>query len=74
MPMTVSKAIELLNERLTQGIAVQGDDFQDAICLGIAALSRYKLSRTIYGSLFQQLLPGETVDEERRPAGFHVPG
>ncbi|MBA7692022.1 hypothetical protein ES703_100580 [subsurface metagenome] len=59
--MTLEKAIEILDDRLTQGIAAEGDDFLNALKLGIGSLKRLWELRRVGVSHPWPLLPGETT-------------
>ena len=50
MPMTIGKAIELLNNRYTKHPSAWQSDYLDAISLGIAALARIKTLREQNGA------------------------
>lgn len=68
--MNSKRAIEILNERFTQGIVVKGDDFLDALKLGLEALKRHQLIQQLLNKALEgfanpsdYLLPGETIEK-----------
>lgn len=60
MPMSVSKAIEILTTYMKGSDEAEPGDFDDAVILGIEALKAVKWSREQEGPYYIADLPGET--------------
>ncbi|MBA7534544.1 hypothetical protein ES705_26793 [subsurface metagenome] len=58
--MIIPKAIEILQERISQGIVAEGEGFLDACKLGSEALKAYEAFRSGEGDFAYPTLPGET--------------
>ncbi len=58
--MTIDKAIEILSDSAARGVTTHGQDFRDALKLGVFSLIRLKNNRVSREIYQRGLLPGET--------------
>jgi hypothetical protein len=58
--MTIDKAIEILSDSAARGVTTHGQDFRDALLMGVVALIRVKNNRVSREVYQRGTLPGET--------------
>jgi hypothetical protein len=63
MPLTIDKALEILQLNLKEGHRSMPSDVKDALALACCALHAVKLWRRVYFPLIQDTLPGEQLTE-----------
>lgn len=60
--ITLEKAIEILTERHRIGDPLKNPDYESALKLGVEALKRMKVERTIFGFKRHVQMPGEAPE------------